>query len=242
MNNEDILENHINFLSKHRGIKECLEYGTFIHSEKSEYNIAFPFSAEGIEKISGEYTIYLPDWVLMNEQMKLKYKKTGSLTYMVLTDRKKEWKINKKIIIKRADSLSSIEDFSIVQGKGFCETEKEFNEWYPWMREKNIENLGDITQSFYTAYENGKPVGVSLCIYHKNTAGIYAVATLPEYRKRGIAAALIHKAADDAISNNMTAITLQTSTGSYSHSLYRKLEFENVFECSIFEVYGGMDI
>lgn len=230
---ENILESHINFLAKHRGKRECRNYSEFIDSEKSEYNIAFPLSNEGIEKINKNYTIYLPQWILLNEQMELKYKKTGSLTYMVLIDEIIKLKINKQIIIKRATSLSGIEDFSIVQGKAFCETEEEFNEWYLWMREKNIDNFNDKTQNFYVAYENEKPVSVLLSIYHKETTGIYAVATLPEHRKKGISTTLIQRAINDAISNNMMIITLQTSTESYSHSFYKNLGFNNAFECSI---------
>ena len=234
---ESILENHIHFLSKHRGIRECFEYGQFIHSDKAEYNIAFPFSNEGIEEISKKYTIYLPKWVSINDQMKLKYKKAGSLTYMILNNERREWKINEKIITKRAISLSGIEDFSIVQGKAFCETEEEFNEWYLWMRERNIKNLEDSNQNFYVAYENDNPVSVMLCIYHKNIAGIYAVATLPEHRKKGISTTLMQRVVDDAICNNMKTIILQTSTESYAHSFYRNLGFEDVFECSILKAF-----
>lgn len=230
---EKILESHIHFLSKHRGKREFLNYSEFIDSDKIEYNIAFSLSNEGIEKINKKYTIYLPQWISINEQMELKYKKIGSLTYMVLSEKTPQLEINKKIVIKRATSLSDIEDFSIVQGKAFCETEEEFNEWYLWMREKNIENFDDSTQNFYIAYENDKPVSVLLSIYHKKTAGIYAVATLPEHRKKGISSTLIQRAIDDAISSNMTLITLQTSTESYAHSFYRNIGLESVFECSI---------
>ncbi|HEY8891710.1 MAG TPA: GNAT family N-acetyltransferase [Clostridium sp.] len=229
---ENILESHIYFLSKHRGVRECRNHSEFMDSEKAEYNIVFPLSNEGIEEIDKKYTIYLPQWILINEQMKLKYKKAGSLTYMVLTEIKK-MKINDQINIKRSTSLSGIEDFSIVQGKAFCETEEEFNEWYLWMREKNIKNLDDNTQNFYVAYKNEKPVSVLLSIYNKKTAGIYAVATLPEHRKKGISTTLIQRAIDDAIINNMTTITLQTSTESFAHSFYRNLGFDNAFECSI---------
>lgn len=230
---ENILKQHIYFLLKHRGVRESLKYGEFIHSDKREFNIAFPLSNEGIDKISNSYTIYLPQWVLINEQMKLKYKKTGSLTYMVLTDKEIKLKINTKIITKIATSLSDIEDFSIVQGKAFCETEDEFNEWYLWMREKNIKNLDENNQKFYVAYENNIPVGVLLCIYNKNIAGIYAVATLPEHRRKGISTTLIQRAVADAIYNNMTTVTLQASTESYAHCLYKNIGFKNMFECSI---------
>jgi hypothetical protein len=125
---------------------ECLQQGsTFIGNYsltngytalKTNFNIVFLLSNEGVEKINKQYTVYLPDWVTINEQMKLKYKKTGSLTYMVLVDKKPEWEINKTINIKWGNTLSGIEDFSIVQGRGFCETEEEFNMGYLWMREK----------------------------------------------------------------------------------------------------------
>jgi hypothetical protein len=49
--------------------------------------------------------------------------------------------------------------------KQYQETEEEFNEWYFWIREKNIENFEESTQNFYIAYENDKPVSVLLCIY-----------------------------------------------------------------------------
>jgi len=230
---QKILENHLYFLLKHRGLRESFEYGEVIHSDKANFNIVFLLSNEGVEKINKEYTVYLPDWVTLSEQMKLKYKKTGSLIYMVLADGEPEWEINKTINIMKVDTLSGIEDFSIVQGRGFCETEEEFNMGYPWMREKNIKNFDESNQNFYVAYENGNPVGVVLCIYYKNIAGIYAVATLPEYRKKGISTTLIQRAVNDAIINNITTITLQTATGSYSHSLYKKLGFKDLFECSI---------
>lgn len=232
-NKKNLLENHINFLSKHRGINECLEYGKFIHSDNPDFNIFFPFSNESLEKMNKEYTIYLPQWIFINEQMKLKYKKVASLTYMVLANEKARWEINKKIIIKRANSLSDIEDFSVTQAWGFCETEEKFNQAYSWMRQKNIENLDDNTQNFYVAYDNEKPVGVTLCIYYKNIAGIYAVATLPEYRKKGVSTTLIQRVVDDANNNNIAAITLQTYTESYAHSFYKKLGFEDVFDCGI---------
>lgn len=230
---ENILESHIYFLSKHRGLRERLNNIEFIDSEKADYNIAFPLANEGIEEINKKYTIYLPQWILINEQMKLNYNKIASLTYMVLADKKTKLETNKNITIKRATSLSDIEDFSIVQGRAFCETEEEFNEGYYWMREKNIENLEDNTQNFYVAYENDKPVSVLLCIYHKNIAGVFAVATLPEHRKKGISTTLIQRAIDDSIINNIKTLTLQTSTESYAHSFYTNIGFESEFECSI---------
>lgn len=228
-----LLENHLNFLSKHRGTETGTEYGKYINSDNPDFNIFFPLSNEGIDEIDKKYAIYLPKWVLINEQIKLKYKKVASLTYMLLTNQETKWETNNEIVIKRADSLNDIEDFSLAQTWGFCETEERFNVAYSWMRQKNIENLHDNTQNFYIAYENEKPVGVTLSIYHNNIAGIYAVTTLQEYRKKGISTTLIKRAVEDAMSNNIEQITLQTLTDSYAHSFYKKLGFEDVFDCSI---------
>lgn len=233
MNKQNLLEHHIHFLSKHRGERESLEQVEFIHSEKPSFNIAFPRSLESIEKISSLFQIYLPDWISEKEQSGFSQNKTGSITYMILPEQKNNWNRNNKIVIKKAVSLSDIEDFSLVQGKGFCETEDIFNEWHPWMREKNISNLNDINQNFYIAYENKKPVGVCLCIYHNNIVGIYAVATLPECRKQGISTSIMLQIIEDGVKNNVSLITLQVATNSYAHSFYRHLGFNDTFQCAI---------
>lgn len=236
MNKRKLLEHHIHFLSKHRGNRESFEQVEFVHSDKVAFNIAFPFSSESIEKISSLFHIYLPDWILAKKQTGLARKKTGSITYMTFSELENNWKTNKKIVVNKSVTLSDMEDFSLVQGKGFCETEDVFDEWYPWMREKNISNLNDNNQSFYVAYENEKPVGVCLCIYHNNMAGIYAVATLPEYRKLGISTTLMHQIIKDGVKNNITLATLQVATNSYAHSFYRHLGFKDIFECNILTV------
>lgn len=236
MEKQDLLEHHIHTLSKHRGNRESLNQIEFIHSEKQAYNIAFPLSSENIETISPSFQIYLPDWIPASKPIKSEWKKTGSLTYMILAESENNWKINNSLIVKKAITLSDIEDFSLVQGKGFCESEETFNEWYPWMRGKNIINFNDNDQQFYIAYENEKPVGVCLCVYHKNIVGIYAVATLPECRKQGISTSIMKKIVEDGIKNKVSQFTLQVATNSNAHLFYSHLGFQDVFECSILSV------
>ena len=62
--------------------------------------------------------------------------------------------------------------------------------------EKMKDEIGHIWHVYfkfcdaYLATLEGKPVGVSLVFYGSGVAGIYCVGVLPEYRKRGIGAAI----------------------------------------------------
>ena len=128
-----------------------------------------------------------------------------------------------------------MEDFSLAQGKGVCYPGDDFNEWYPWMREKNMKSFEDSNQSFYIAYEKEKPVGVCLSITHNGTAGIYAFTTLHEYRKQGISTSIMKSVMIECTNNNIQVITLQVNTNSYANDFYKMLGFTDEFECKTFQ-------
>jgi len=234
MNHRTLLEHHLYFLSTHRGNRESLEQIEFIHSDKPSFNIAFPFSAESITTIGSMFHIYLPDWINADEKILKGWEKTGSITYMIHSNKDMLWKINNKTVIKKAATKEDTEDFSLIQGKGFCQTEDDFKEWHPWMSEKNITNISDINQRFYVGYYDEKPLGVCLSIIHNNIIGVYAVATLPEYRKQGISATIMKEAIHEAQKSNIHSVTLQVMTNSYAHQYYKHLGFSDAFHCNIF--------
>jgi ribosomal protein S18 acetylase RimI-like enzyme len=233
MNKRNILEHHIYFLSTHRGQRESLEQTELIHSNKSYFNIAFTFSTEAVETVSPMFNLYLPDWINIDDKLK-NWKSSGAITYMTLNDTNQIWNLNTNLQVRKASSMQEIEDFSLVQGKGFCDPGEDFNEWYPWMREMNIKNFKNSDQNFYIAYEKEKPLAVALSIIHNGIAGLYAVATLPEYRNQGISTSIMKSVTNDCIKNNIHVITLQVNTNSYAHHFYKKLGFINAFECKIF--------
>lgn len=231
MNKRDLLEHHLHFLSKHRGRRESLSQKEVIHSDKADFNLVFPLVTKELNQIDNAFTIYLPDWVEKEKGCKLNRKKSDSISYMILSKKEIPGNINKNLTFKRAASLTEIEDFSLVQARGFCETQAEFDEWHSWLQEKNICNLQDKKQFFYVAYLTQKPIGVSLAIINENLIGIYAVATLPEFRNQGISTTLLKKIIE---THQKSLVTLQVTTNSYAHSFYRKLGFADIFECSIF--------
>jgi len=234
MNHRTLLEHHLYFLSTHRGNRESLEQVEFIHSEKPSFNIAFPLSSESITTIGSMFNIYIPDWLNVDKNKLIGWEKTGSITYMILSGMIDNWKTNNKISVREIGSTADMKNFSLIQGKGFCQTEDDFKEWHPWMSEKNITNISDINQRFYVGYYDEKPLGVCLSIIHNNIIGVYAVATLPEYRKQGISATIMKQAIHEAQKSNIHSVTLQVMTNSYAHQYYKHLGFSDAFHCNIF--------
>lgn len=73
------------------------------------------------------------------------------------------------------------------------------------------------------AYLGDKPVGTGILVLHAGVAGIYYVTTLPEYRKKGFATAMMEFLLMGAVERGYTLATLQASPE--GKSLYARLGF-----------------
>ncbi len=83
----------------------------------------------------------------------------------------------------------------------------------------------------FVGYLDGKPVATSWLIYGAGVAGIYAVGTLPEARRKGIGAAMTTRPLLDARNAGYKAGILQSSE--MGHSVYRSLGFREY--CKVYE-------
>ncbi len=89
-----------------------------------------------------------------------------------------------------------------------------------------------VNQPRYTGYLDGKPVAVSSLVMAADLAGVYAVATLPEARKRGIGTAMtLHAMAEGKIRGANTAVLQATEPGK---PIYEEIGFTTIYE---YEVY-----
>jgi ribosomal protein S18 acetylase RimI-like enzyme len=237
LNNTDLLYHHANFLALHRGRPERLTDLEIIHSDKIDFNIAFPLSEKAVVNVTREFKMYLPDWINPGSAFSINWQKQRKLCYMVLNQSVDDWKINERVKIKAVSTIAELEDFSLVQVKGFFETDESFNEWHSWLRARNFKNFNDRNQIFYVAYEDETPVGVSLCINYHGITGIYAVATLPAKRKQGISAAILKHAIESSIKEGITSFTLQVVANSNAHLFYEHLGFKNSFTCTIYNAH-----
>jgi len=89
-----------------------------------------------------------------------------------------------------------------------------------------------ISQPRYTGYLDGKPVAVGSLVMAADLAGVYAVATLPEARNRGIGTAMtLHAMAEGKLNGAKSAVLQATEMG---RPIYERIGFSTVFE---YEMY-----
>jgi GNAT superfamily N-acetyltransferase len=78
----------------------------------------------------------------------------------------------------------------------------------------------------YIGYDEGKPVASSAMVLHSGVAGIFAVATLPEARRKGIGDAMTRIPLLAARQQGYHIGTLQAS--SIGHPVYQRMGFHDV--------------
>lgn len=92
----------------------------------------------------------------------------------------------------------------------------------------------DLPMRNYLGYLNGKPVATSTVFYGGGAAGIYAVATLPEARGKGIGAAITLKPLQDAREMGYRVGVLQSSEMGFN--VYKKLGFRHLCQIENFHL------
>ena len=91
----------------------------------------------------------------------------------------------------------------------------------------------DGPMTLFTAFLEDQPVGTSGLFLHAGVPGIYCVSVLPEFRKRGIGAAVTSIPLQSARAKGYRMATLQAS--SMGHPVYKRLGFEDVCHLRLFE-------
>jgi GNAT superfamily N-acetyltransferase len=129
------------------------------------------------------------------------------------------------VIVRVCTTAEEIRTFSEVQAQGFGAPE-----WVSWVHPINLVNAPRPNQRFYIGEIGGRPVGVCLLVLSGTTAGIYAVATLEEYRGRGLARNLTSRALSDARSLGAITFCLNTASGGEARKAFARMGFEPVFE------------
>ncbi len=92
--------------------------------------------------------------------------------------------------------------------------------------------FGQGTAVSYLAEWDGEPAGCAQLFQEAGVAGIYAVGTLPAFRRRGIASALVGHLVREAMAHG-DCVCLQVIAGSPAERLYSRLGFRRLFaqEC-----------
>ena len=229
---KELLLNHLEFLRTHRGRVRLIDEAWCIESEKNEFTFAIPDCSSSVPALVSRYgRFYLKPSCLKfeTELLSMGFKEKGGVNYLSLPTEDGGWQINSSIEVKRASTIKDFESFSEIQSKGFCESEEEYEEWKPFLHKANLKNFSNASQNFYIAYTDKKPVGVAIALFHKPLTGIYAVTTLPGFRRQGVSTALLNEIWKDSSHRGIEMLTLQASHGSYAEFFYQRLGFKSSF-------------
>lgn len=95
-----------------------------------------------------------------------------------------------------------------------------------------IRLLNQVPAENYLIYAEGKPVGTGTLIANGKTGGIFNIAVLPEYQKRGLGKGMMQFLMHRAHQLKMSEVVLQSSPP--AEPLYANLGFKN---CLTLDIY-----
>jgi ribosomal protein S18 acetylase RimI-like enzyme len=235
---EALHANHRAFLSAHRGRVVKADCCLALQSERPEFTYAMLGQNCDVEHILHSYsTVHLLPGAEDQAQSLLGagYKENGALSYMVLTGDVDSWKALPQLEVRKASTLEDIDRFSHVQTASFLDNAQAYEEWHTWLGAANKRNLTNQDQTFYIGYLDSQAVGVCLFVFSDDVAGIYAVATLPEQRKKGVSTTIMKQAIIEAGEKGYRTFALQVAANSYAQSFYEKLGFDLQYTVRIFK-------
>jgi len=220
----ELLDNHLAFLAAHRGDVRRTAAGIEVVGEDAFFSAWIPLTAE-VEIPEGTATVRLVPWSGDGWEERLSAAGFEAAEVLVHMEAPAE-----TVESRAVAAISTDEDavaFAEVQAAAFLDDDDPDVEWWRTMfREKAVLNHQRPDQSFYVLRVDGDPASVTLVFRTGPVFGIYAVATKPAYRGRGLASALLAQARRDAAGGRLT---LQVVEGSAAERLYLRLGFRPAF-------------
>jgi GNAT superfamily N-acetyltransferase len=220
----ELLDNHLAFLAAHRGQVRRSAAGIEVVGEANESSAWIPLTGEA-ELPERTATVRLVPWSGDGWEERLTAAGFEPAEILVHMEAPPE-----SVDGEPLPAITTEEDaraFAEVQSAAFLDDDDPDIEWWRAMlREKAVKNYSAPEQSLYVLRVDGDPASVTLVLRSGPVTGIYAVATKPPYRGRGLASTLLDQARRDAAGGRLT---LQVVEGSDAERLYLKLGFRPAF-------------
>ena len=136
------------------------------------------------------------------------------------------------ITVWRAKTLADLQSASTIRRIAFKFPDGEALTYFDDMPE---DWLGDRSpaQLFLARAGKGEPATIGALILAEGVPGVYVMATLPKWGRRGLGAAILARIMDEATRQGHQMIVLTASK--LGHGLYRKFGFEHIFDYAIFK-------
>lgn len=219
-----LLDNHLAFLAAHRGEVRRTDAGIEVVGEDDFFSCWIPLTSD-IALPGGTAAVRLVPWSgdgWVDRLLAAGFEPAEVLVHMEAAADEAPGEP-----LPPVDTDEDAVAFAEVQAAAFLgEDDPDVDWWREKLREMAVRNYTAPDQSFYLLRVDGDPASVTLVFRSGDVFGIYAVATKPAYRGRGLASALLGQARRDAAGGRLT---LQVVEGSAAERLYLKLGFRPVF-------------
>lgn len=222
-----LFDNHLAFMSSHRGTRIDTDDWICIEGARPDLTCWIPKTCESQVPDACAAVRQPPtaseDWV--GRQLLGRFLQEATLAYMVYVG--EDGPIVSSPPSIEVDVVNTAEkavEFAAVQAAGFATGMRVVDSWWrTFFEAMALRNYGEQTQSFYLARTNGTAVACLLTVETPPIVGIYATATLPQYRRRGIATELLRQVRHGV--GARATLALQAFSGSSAESLYLKRGF-----------------
>ena len=228
---DPIVRNHLAFLASHRG--DVIESGDGFALDGQAPFLSFFSPYHGAAEIRSDCkAVWLYPWSGEGWRDRLSaagFAAAERMSYMQLGTLARR-SAGDFITIDRVKTGSAADEFAAVQQRGFLVGESGQNAWWAdCFKRMAHRNYRRTDQDFLLARVGREPAAVLLTARTGDTTGIYAVATVPEQRGKGLSTTLL----EQVIGEGTGRIVLQVMAGSYAHDFYRRRGFEDRFACQV---------
>jgi GNAT superfamily N-acetyltransferase len=225
--------NHLVFLANHRGEVVIDAGGVTVRSSLEGFSFWSPGSPNAAVPSGVRCVRLMPNATLTwaNRLMPAGFARAESLTYLqsALQKPSPPQHVGSDEVVVVSNDTEAI-TFADVQLAGFIEPDDPTRQlWQRVFEEVACRVFHRPDHRLYLVTAAGRPSAVGLLAFAAGIAGLYAVATRPEMRKRGLARLLLDTARNDAQRMGFARLILQAETGSYADRLYRGAGFTEAY-------------
>ncbi|MFI7062870.1 GNAT family N-acetyltransferase [Kribbella sp. NPDC050124] len=226
-----LLDNHLAFLAAHRGVVRRTGAGIDVVGADDFFSCWIPLTAD-VDVPDGTAAVRLVPW--SGEGWEARLTAAGFEPAEVLVHMEAPAGDAAGVPLEPIATDEDAEAFAEVQTAAFLgEDDPDVEWWRQELRKMALRNYRAPDQSLYLLRVDGVPASITLVFRTADVFGIYAVATKPAYRGRGLASELLGQARREAAGGRLT---LQVVEGSAAERLYLRLGFRPVFRSPHFRL------
>jgi len=130
--------------------------------------------------------------------------------------------INTDLVITEIEDLEALKILRSIEISGFGASEMAAQNYYQSYARTGFGN--GTPWHHYIGWLYGEPVTIASLLFHAGVAGIYGIATIPQSRRQGVAAAMTLHALHEARMWGYRIAVLSPTEMSYA--LYRRIGFQ----------------